>query len=177
MTIFTIDVQDEAVQSALDRLAEKLDNVQPALKEIGDDIMQRTKDRFGMSPVGQAPDGTPWQANAPATLAAWLGSSKRYRKKSGELNAAGLRHLAAKRPLIGKSGDLSREFHVAAGPHDVVIGSTMVYAAIQQFGGKAGRGHRVTIPARPFLQIFSDGTLYPQERELIVAKVKDMLQD
>lgn len=29
----------------------------------------------------------------------------------------------------------------------------MVYAAIQQYGGQAGRGHKVTIPLRPFLPV------------------------
>ena len=50
-----------------------------------------------------------------------------------------------------------------------------MYAAIQQFGGKAGRGHKVTIPARPFLPVRQDGSLYPQEQAEIIAAIKDML--
>ena len=54
--------------------------------------------------------GRSWRENAPSTLAAWVGKAgKRYRKKSGALNAAGLRRLAFKRPLIGESGDLRRQ--------------------------------------------------------------------
>lgn len=37
--------------------------------------------------------------------------------------------------------------------HSAAVGTNKVYAAIQQFGGKAGRGKKVTIPARPFLMI------------------------
>lgn len=33
------------------------------------------------------------------------------------------------------------------------------YAAIHQFGGKAGRGRKVKIPARPYLPIDADGNL------------------
>lgn len=33
------------------------------------------------------------------------------------------------------------------------IGTNVVYAAIHHFGGKAGRGRKVTIPARPYLMI------------------------
>lgn len=34
-----------------------------------------------------------------------------------------------------------------------LVGTNVIYAAIHQFGGKAGRGLSVTIPARPFLQL------------------------
>ena len=33
-----------------------------------------------------------------------------------------------------------------------VVGTNEPYAAIHQFGGKAGRGRKTTIPARPFLK-------------------------
>ena len=33
------------------------------------------------------------------------------------------------------------------------VGTNVIYAAIHQFGGKAGRGHKVNIPARPFLMV------------------------
>lgn len=34
-----------------------------------------------------------------------------------------------------------------------VVGTNEPYAAIHQFGGKAGRGRKATIPARPFLKL------------------------
>lgn len=57
------------------------------------------------------------------------------------------------RPLIGRTGNLSR-VTVRAEKDRVKIGSspaTEDYAAIQQKGGKAGRGRKVTIPARPYI--------------------------
>ena len=37
-----------------------------------------------------------------------------------------------------------------------IIGSNKVYAAIHQLGGQAGKNKKVTIPARPYLQLSND---------------------
>ena len=36
---------------------------------------------------------------------------------------------------------------------EAIVGTNEPYAAIHQFGGKAGRGRKTTIPARPFLKL------------------------
>ena len=77
--------------------------------------------------------------------------------------------------LVEQAGDLCRQIVARANADAVTIEASPVYAAIQQFGGKAGRGHKVTIPARPFLPVRQDGTLYPQEQAEIIAAIKDML--
>lgn len=46
------------------------------------------------------------------------------------------------------------------------VGTNEPYAAIHQFGGKAGRGRKVDIPARPFL------VLTPQDEEDILDDVQ-----
>ena len=53
----------------------------------------------------------------------------------------------------------------------------MRYAAIHQFGGKAGRGRKVTIPARPFLPVKSDGSIYPAEQAEIIKALNEYLTD
>lgn len=55
--------------------------------------------------------------------------------------------------------------------------ATAAYAAIHQFDGKAGRGHKVDIPARPYLPVKADGSLYPQEKELILRDLNSFLMD
>lgn len=175
MTAITVIVQDEPVQALLQRMAERAENMQPALQAIGDDIVERTKRRFETS---TAPDGTPWKPNAPATLGiltARLGKS--YREKNGDLNAAGERRIAGKKPLIGESGDLRRQIVAQASADQVTVRATPVYAAIHQFGGKAGRGLKVEIPARPYLPVRQDGSLYPEESALIVESINDLLLD
>jgi phage virion morphogenesis protein len=52
----------------------------------------------------------------------------------------------------------------------VEVGSSMAYAAIHQFGGKTGKGHRTTIPARPYLG------LSERQKELLKEKVVLWLQ-
>lgn len=175
MTTFTITVHDEQVRAALKALASRVQNMQPVLQAIGEDIVERTKHRFDTS---TGPDGVAWKPNSAATLdmlAARLGKS--YRKKSGDLNSKGAARVAGKKPLIGESGDLRRQIIAVADDRSVTVSSTVAYSAIQQFGGKAGRGHKVTIPARPFLPVRQDETLYPQEQALVLAELNAYLAD
>lgn len=51
--------------------------------------------------------------------------------------------------------------------NNAVVGTNVEYAAIHQFGGKAGRGRKVTIPKRPFL------SLTAQDEEDILRDVQD----
>lgn len=50
----------------------------------------------------------------------------------------------------------SLTYAVALDGSSVEVGTNLVYAAIHQFGGQAGRGRRTTIPARPFLGLSRD---------------------
>lgn len=175
MSQFTITVDDLQVQNTLEYLAQRMGNVNPVLRAVGEGIISRTKRRFETS---TGPDGTAWKPNSPATLALFQGGfGKSLFKKSGDLNKAGQAKLANKKPLIGESRDLSRQFTVDVADGILTVGSTVQnYAAIHQFGGQAGRGHKVTIPARPFLPIRSDGTLYPEEQNVVLAALQDFLE-
>lgn len=178
MNTFRIEVQDQEVIAGLRQMLERAENLRAPLQALGDDIVERTKSRFDMRPVGEAPDGTPWQANSAVTLgmlSARLG--KGYRKKDGSLNAKGEARLAGKRPLIGETGDLRRQIVAMASDTEVTIRATPVYAAIHQFGGKAGRGLKVDIPARPYLPVKKDGTLYPSEKAAILESINGFLMD
>lgn len=53
---------------------------------------------------------------------------------------------------------------------NAMVGTNVAYAAIHQFGGKAGRGKKVDIPARPFLK------LTPEDEEDILQDVQDYFQ-
>lgn len=111
-------------------------------------------------------------------LSARLGKS--YRKKSGSLNAAGERRVAGKKPLIGESGDLRRQIVAVAGAREVTVQANPAYAVMQQFGGTTSPRSMIpgkTIPERPFLPVRADGTLYPKEREEIIASLNDLLLD
>ncbi len=163
--MFTIEVADQAVQDALQQLAQRVQNPQPVLQLIGEGIMERTKERFATS---SGPDGQRWQANAQSTITAYLARKGGFGKKG--ITQKGQALAMSKKPLIGLSGDLRREFHVNAVVNAVTIGNTMKYAAMQQFGGTKAAFHQLwgDIPARPFLPVTQSGDLYPAERSIIL---------
>ena len=53
------------------------------------------------------------------------------------------------------------------GDRTVLVGTNVVYAAIHNFGGKAGRGRKVTIPQREFMVI-------PEDE---IGDIQDLLQN
>jgi phage virion morphogenesis protein len=58
--------------------------------------------------------------------------------------------VALRRPLI-RTGRLKASIGWKVLGDTIAVGTNLVYAAIHQFGGRAGRGMKVRIPARPFL--------------------------
>lgn len=55
--------------------------------------------------------------------------------------------------ILQMRGELAASISQAYSNDEAVVGTNKVYAGIHQFGGKAGRGHRANIPARPFLKL------------------------
>lgn len=150
----SIRVEDKAVQAALARLAAKVGNMKPLMTRIGALYERRVAENFQAE---AAPDGTKWKPLAETTLMMGLGKQKGF-KKNGGLSARGKRYLGGKR-ILWEKGDLAESIHFQADNSSVTIGSSgsIPYAAIHQMGGKAGRGKKVTIPARPFLAM-NEGT-------------------
>lgn len=152
--MISITIDDRDVQAALERLQQKISDLTPAMREIGELLVERAKGRFETS---TSPDGSRWAPNAPSTIMAYLGRYGGMRKKDGSLSKRGAARAAAKKPLIGETRQLMGTIHYRASRDGVIVGSPMRYAAIHQFGGLAGRGRRVTIPARPFLPVTGSG--------------------
>ena len=57
------------------------------------------------------------------------------------------------RKILIDKGLLMGSINWRAGLDSVEIGSNLVYAAIHNFGGQAGRNRSVTIPGRPYLVV------------------------
>lgn len=196
MANFNLTVQDAELHRKLRLLIDRLDSPEQALKPIGEQIVERIKQRFQTS---TAPDGTPWQPNAPSTLQAIAnGLGKSYRTKGGGLNARGSLKMTSKKPLID-TGELATNIHAKVVGDSLTITESPIYAAIHQFGGKipphtirpkekkalafGGLVRRSVnhpgsvIPARPSMPVRIDGTLYPQEQSLIIDAINDYLTD
>lgn len=170
--MFTIEVQDNGVQAALQALSSRVGNMRPVLQAIGEDIQERSKERFA---TGTGPDGQRWQANARSTIEAFIGRQRGFGKKG--INKKGQGLAMGKKPLIGESHDLARQFHVRADNASVTVANSMIYAAMQQFGGQKANYPNLwgDIPARPFLPIKQNGELYPAERTRILDAINDYL--
>ncbi len=121
----------------------------PVLAEIGVDMTESTIQRFN---TATAPDGTPWAPNSPVTLARYSALFKP--NKNGTLKKKDQVKIANKKPLTadGTLGKRSINYQVQSG-NAVGIGSTRLYASMQQFGGKKSDFPHLwgNIPARPFL--------------------------
>lgn len=124
--MFRIVFNTSPVVEALRAAEARLDDMTPTYEEIGEYMIEQTKERFRL---GVSPDGTKWAPKRPATLARYAAH--------GDGNLPN--------PLIGPSRRLSNEIHRFASPSGVEIGSALEYSAVHQNGalkGKFGRTHR-----------------------------------
>jgi phage virion morphogenesis protein len=144
--MITIELKSERFSSALARLDGGLDDMSELMADIGEYLVESTKRRFV---EGKGPDGAPWAPKSEATKEA-------YRRRKDP---------APDRPLWGPSGRLRREVFAQPGPRSVEVGSSLIYAAVQQFGAARGAFGRTkggapipwgAIPARPFLGLSAE---------------------
>jgi phage virion morphogenesis protein len=164
-----IKVDNKVVNDVLSRLASATANPGPVLRAIGEDLVLSTKKRFETS---TAPDGSRWKPNSQATYLGYLGNAKSNHRKDGRINSRGADKVMAKKPLIGKTGNLAQQISYAVDGNGLRIGSPMEYAAMQQFGGQKSKFPNLwgDIPARPFLGI-SDS-----DEQMIVSTVNNYLR-
>jgi len=168
----SIALDDREVQELLTREAAKVGNMKPVMTRIGAFYERRVLENFQNE---SAPDGTAWKPLAQDTMMMGLAKKKGWNKDGG-LSARGKRYIKGKR-ILRESGDLEGSIHFQADANSLTIGSSgsILYAAIQQLGGKAGRGRKVTIPAREYLAMNSgDGfDLADQDRNWIMDLLRD----
>ncbi len=117
-----IGLDDAKVRQVLGALQQVTKDLRAPLREIGEEAHSMAMDAFESE---TSPGGVAWKP------------SKRAVKTGGK--------------TLSDTGALKSSIDVAAFPNKVLIGSNLVYAAIHQFGGDAGRGHKVHLPARPYL--------------------------
>lgn len=176
MTGFTIAVEDKEVRAAINQLSAKLNNMSGVTKVLAESSLERVKRRFK---TRTDPDGNKWKPNTEVTIAmfsAHIASHSSYRKKNGELNKAGRVKVANKKPLTGKTGGLFESLHYTHDGQSATVMAGMPYAAIQNFGGKTGAKSWIpgaVIPARPFMGVRANGTLYQSERVAILDALND----
>jgi len=145
--VATVEIKEDEITGALTRLSAALSDMTPVMQEIGEIMVDSTKQRFAQ---GIAPDGSRWAPKSQTTL-------NRYGARTS--NRIDIR------PLFGPSGALSSQIFYEVTPDSVSWGSPMIYAGTQQFGAAQGAFGRTSrngpipwgnIPARPFLGVSAE---------------------
>ena len=124
----SVKVDDKGVRKLLAGILKRIGNPGPAMKIVGEIVRTSIVRNFEK---GGRP--TKWKALSPETLKTKKGTA--ILREQGM--AGGLMGSVNYKPFNDK----------------VVVSANKVYAAIHHFGGKAGRGRKVTIPARPFMMV------------------------
>lgn len=170
----------EEIQHKLSTLSSTVKNMSPIMKEIGNMVKNDITDSFRNS---RSPFGEAWAPNKIVSI--HLSHQSLGRKnftKDGVQTKAFQKFANGKKPLILSSG-LMRSFTYDATNDSVTVGtnwgagSIKGGAAIHQFGGMAGRGRKVKIPARPFMPIDKSGNLEPSLRTAILSYVDGKLEE
>ena len=139
MSGLSIKVESIQMEAVLNELAGRMGDLTPVMQTIGEIIVEQTDTAFE---TGVAPDGKAWPASG--------------------------RALATGGQTLIDTAVLRNSITVQATENQVEVGTNVLYAAIHQLGGKAGRGKKAIIPSRPFL---------PDQDSLDWLEVKATLQD
>ena len=148
MAEITLSIKE--LQGKLERLSKALENKTPLLRRIANTLQNVTEESFDKQ---ASPFGEKWKPNAPKTL----------QKKRGN-------------KILIQSGLLSQSFTQKVTGTSAQVGTNKEYAAIHQFGGKAGRNRKVIIPARPFMPIKANGEIPKDFGERLEQEVVDYLK-
>lgn len=149
-----IELDDHAVRQVLDRLARRVNNLTPALHDVGRALMEGSRQRIS---EGRDWQGRAFAPNSPFTLARKRGST----------------------PLVDTGNLVGSRLHYRAGHNFVEVGSSAVQSAVLQFGAKRGqfgksrRGALLPwgdIPPRPFLPIEGTDTL-PESASRMIGEI------
>ena len=141
-----MELTGDDIVRVLQQLHDSGQDLTPALKDIGEELINSTKQRFADE---KAPDGSSWVKLSDVTI-----DNKGHDNK-----------------LAGESGQLAKQFHAEASSHELVVANLQPYAAMQHFGGKKSDFPHLwgDIPARPFMGVSSG------DREEIFKILSDFL--
>ncbi|ACA57673.1 phage virion morphogenesis protein [Pseudomonas aeruginosa] len=138
-----LELVDREVQERLAALYAAVTDTLPLMRGIAAELLAETEFAF-------MDEGPGWPQLSPVTVAA------RAAKGRGA------------HPILQVTNALARSITTRADRDQAQIGSNLTYAAIQQLGGQAGRGRKVTIPARPYLPVLRNGQLKPSARDAVL---------
>lgn len=127
------------------RLLQNVENRRPMMASVAAELQSMTEDNFESESWG----GQKWKA------------SQRAEREGGK--------------TLQQSGQLVASLTTQSGNDFARIGTNKVYAAVHHLGGQAGRGRKVSLPARPYLPIGGSENLQRGGEKRLLDIVKDAL--
>jgi phage gpG-like protein len=174
-------LQTDEAKQLLNAVTARYGNLLPAFVQIGEEMIKRVDDRFASE---TDPDGNKWlPTKVLSNYLGFVGTAKGYKRKqaytkAGRFNAAFARYLANKK-ILQLTGALRGDIHYQVTDRGVEWGTSgrIPYAGIHQFGGMAGRGRKVRIPARPYLgrNVGKSMEIAPGDQQAAIQIVTDHL--
>lgn len=187
-----IQIDDKSVRAALAGINRRLTgDLRVVLADIGEDITQRAKARFDSS---TGPDGKTWlpkkRPDGRKTLVGESGDLRRQITSSATSNALTVVASAAYAAIQQFGGTIERKAGMVTVRHRTNAKGELLRSAIMN-----GRGlvfakrshkralerqferaaHKISIPARPFMPVRPDGSLYEGEEAAIVAQITEWI--
>lgn len=142
-----MEISSSELTAKLNRVAQAMSDTAPLTAAIAGSLATVTDDNF-------TAQGRPtWAGRKPSTI-------KNYQRQG--LSYGGVLQL---------SGTLRARIVSSSDQDSASVGSNMPYAAIQHFGGMAGRNHKTKIKARPYLPMDANGFLQPEAENEIFKDV------
>ena len=124
-----IKIDDKELQQVLDKLFEKTSDLRPLMKNIAGVMANSVEENFKQ-------EGRPeWTKLKESTI--------KVRTQKG--------YWPGK--VLQMRGELAASITSDYDESSAIVGTNKEYAAIHQFGGKAGKNKKVEIPARPYLKL------------------------
>lgn len=155
-----VEIKDQAVKGMLTDMSRRGENMRPVMREIGEIVRSSILRNFAEG--GRPEKWVPTKILGKTNTSNRTDTTYLLKPKKGKSPST---PLPGRLTLID-TGRLRNSITSRAYGDRVEIGTKVVYAAIHQFGGKAGRGRKVTIPARPYLMVQDED--WPQIRVKII---------
>lgn len=142
--LISIEIKDKEVKKALDNLSSRLKDMKPIMQGIGAVVLEDVQEHFRENKGSDKK----WDPLSKTTIdARRKGKGKKYSGPQMLRDTGFLRNslINSKFESVPKSGIriVDRE--------KVILGTTVEYAAIHNFGGYTGKNNKVKIPQREFM--------------------------
>ena len=140
-----ISIDSQNFERDMAQLLHNVENRRPITASLATELLSMTEDNFASESWG----GQAWK------------QSQRAQREQGK--------------TLQKSGQLAASLSTQSTNDFARIGTNKPYSAIHHIGGQAGRNHKVSIPARPYLPINSSGNLQSGGEKRLLDIIKQSL--